>query len=93
MNKLIIKLGSPNSTHDLSHAHQVVDVPWGERWMLYQRLQELGIICDCYADNPLVVELSTPVAAVQMWSVLKQMSSSRQELIDWLNSCWHASTP
>ncbi len=92
MRKSIIILGSINSANFLPHSNQVVDVHWDDRWMLYKRLQELEIICHCSANNPLKVELSTPIAAIQMWSVLKQLSSSREELIDWLNHCWRNST-
>lgn len=67
---------------------QVVEVSWGERWLVYQRLQELQIPCHCGSDRPLRVSLHSPVQAIQLWSAIKQIRGTRQELIRWLESCW-----
>ncbi|MEA5564027.1 MULTISPECIES: Asr1405/Asl0597 family protein [unclassified Anabaena] len=66
----------------------VVEVNWLDRWQIYQRLQELDIPCWCEASQPLKVKISSPVAAIQLWSVIRQFTASRQDLISTLKrSC------
>ncbi|HAC62990.1 MAG TPA: hypothetical protein DCF68_05495, partial [Cyanothece sp. UBA12306] len=67
---------------------QTVSVPWGDRWTVYHRLQELEIPCHCCTNEPLRVELSTPIAVIQLQSVVKQCLASREELLQWLEYCW-----
>ncbi len=67
---------------------QVVAVNWADRWQVYQRLQELGIICCCQTDQPLTVEISNSTAAIQVWSVIRRFIAPRQELISTLEDCW-----
>ncbi|MBD2363178.1 hypothetical protein H6G36_18630 [Anabaena minutissima FACHB-250] len=62
----------------------VVEVNWLDRWQIYQRLQELDVPCWCEANQPLKVEISSPVAAIQLWSVIRQFTASRQDLISTL---------
>jgi hypothetical protein len=59
-----------------------------ERWQVYRRLQELDIACHCGPHKPLKVEIRGAIAAAQIWSVTRQFTASRQELIDWLEHCW-----
>lgn len=66
----------------------LVDVKNTERWSVYYRLQELEIPCHCFTNQPLQVELNSPNAIAQLSSVVKQLTSSRQELIGYLNQCW-----
>ena len=70
---------------------QVVTIDWTERWQVYQRLQELQIPCQCLPNQPLQVNLSSPSAAIQLWSVVRHFTASRQELADWLKHCWQVS--
>lgn len=67
---------------------QIVKVNRGDRWQVYYRLKALDIECTCQTDRPLMVYPNSPQAAVQIWSVTKQFSANRQELIGWLNQCW-----
>jgi len=67
---------------------QVVRVNRADRWIVYQRLQQLGIPCQCFTNKDLKVELTNPTEAIQLWSVVRQIFSSRTELIDWLDTCW-----
>ena len=67
----------------------VVEVNWADRWQVYQRLQELAIPCSCAIDKPLQIQITDAVAAVQLWSVLRQLNTSRQDLVRWLENCWH----
>ena len=67
---------------------QVVNVGWLDRWTVYQRLQELEIPCFCTTNQPLTVEISNPMALVQLWSVIRHVSASRQEMVAVLEKCW-----
>ena len=70
---------------------QIVEVNWAERWQVYQRLQELDILCWCETNQPLTVEISNPTVAVQLWSVMRQFTAVRQDLIWTLEQCWRNS--
>lgn len=67
---------------------QTVTVKNGDRWQVYYRLQELEIPCKCLPHKPLEVEINHPIAGIQLWSVVRNFSASRSELVDWLNDCW-----
>jgi hypothetical protein len=66
----------------------VLGVEWVNRWQVYQRLQELDIPCSCAPNQPLRVEINNPLAVVQIWSVIQQLTASRQDLIFSLEQCW-----
>ena len=68
---------------------QVIEVDWLARWEIYQRLQELEIPCSCSTNQPLTVEVNDPIALVQIWSVIRHCSASRQEMILVLQQCWY----
>ena len=78
-----------NSAKFSPEPRQVVEVPWCDRWLVYHRLQELDIPCFCATHQPLEAQVSSPTAMIQLWSISQQYSASRQELIDWLQICWH----
>lgn len=65
-----------------------VSVNRSERWAIYRRLQELQIPCQCSPNQPLRVQLTHTTTAIQLWSVVKQTTAPRHELISWLNRCW-----
>jgi len=69
-------------------AKLIVKGNWADRWQVYQRLQDLDIPCWCEPNQPLTVEISNPTAAVQLWSVMRQLTAVRQDLILTLNQCW-----
>ncbi|HEY9644336.1 MAG TPA: Asr1405/Asl0597 family protein [Coleofasciculaceae cyanobacterium] len=73
---------------DPSFVGTEVSITRSDRWQAYQRLQDLNIPCVCPADGSLQVNLDTPLAAIQLWSVVKQLTTSRQDLADWLKYCW-----
>ncbi|NET01324.1 MAG: hypothetical protein F6K62_12640 [Sphaerospermopsis sp. SIO1G2] len=70
---------------------QIVEVSWADRWQVYQRLNELDIPCCCETNQPLEVEVTNPQIAVQIWSITRQFTASRQELINRLEDCWNIS--
>lgn len=67
---------------------QIVTVEWSERWQVYHRLKALEIDCSCRINEPLQVAPDSPQQAIQLWSIVKQVTSSRQDLVDWLHQCW-----
>ncbi|MBN3924106.1 Asr1405/Asl0597 family protein [Nostoc sp. NMS4] len=76
---------SYSSEIEINH---LVEVNWADRWQVYQRLEELNIPCSCAANQPLKVEISNPTAAVQLWSVVRRFTASRQDQILTLECCW-----
>ena len=77
-----------NSTDPTAKISQIVEVNPADRWLVYKRLQQLGLSCQCFTNKPLQVELSNTKEAIQLWSVVKQIHSHRLELVDWLDTCW-----
>ncbi len=67
---------------------QVIEVDWLDRWQVYYRLKDLEIPCSCRSNQPLKASPNHTQAVIQLWSVTRQFTSNRQELIDWLNQCW-----
>ena len=72
---------------------QAITVPRQDRWRIRQRLLELAIPAVCSEDGYLRVEVRSSVAALQIRSVLRQFSSHRSELVDWLETCWLQASP
>lgn len=70
-------------------ASVMVEVSWADRWYVYQRLQQLAIPCSCAIDQPLRVQITSTLAAIQLWSISRQLNTSRQELVKWLERCWY----
>jgi hypothetical protein len=59
-----------------------------ERWNVFNRLQELAIPCQCACGQPLRVDVETPTAAIQVWSVTQQLTVPREITLDRLERCW-----
>ena len=66
-----------------------IEVKWAYRWEVYRRLKSLGIDCKCSTNEPLMVNLDSPMTSIQIWSVVKQSNIEREQLIDWLDNCWN----
>lgn len=81
---------NPLSSECLSK--QIIQIARCDRWQLHQRLQELGIQCGHTETGQLWVEVNDPIAMLQIRSVVRQLTSSRQELAYWLESCWQLIT-
>ena len=69
-------------------AGRTVEVNRADRWQVYLRLQQLDIPCVCTTNQPLRVQIQTTAAAVQLWSVVRQLTATRLELAFWLEQCW-----
>ena len=72
----------------LNHSYQEVQIVKSDRWSVYYRLQDLGVSCTCELHQPLRIEITTPLAAIQVWLVVRQETLSRNQLINWLENCW-----
>ncbi len=70
---------------------QVVQIPYWQRWQVWQRLQELSIPAWCLSDGQLHVEIRDGMAAVQLRSVVQQFRAPRPELVAWMEQCWRIS--
>ena len=68
---------------------QVIAIPRGDRWRIHRRLQELRIPCACLKDGSLRVEVNHALALILVRSTVQQFMASRQELVTWLERCWH----
>lgn len=68
---------------------QIVEINWTDRWQVYKRLQELEISSSCKINQPLTVEIANITDIAQLWSVLRQFTASRQDLISHLQHSWH----
>jgi hypothetical protein len=67
---------------------QEIEITWGDRWQVYRRLQELDIPCECGTNQPLRYQIQDITAAIQLWSVVRQLTVPRRELACWLERCW-----
>lgn len=67
---------------------QEIEISWGDRWQVYRRLQELAIPCECGTNQPLRYQIQDVTAAMQLWSVVRQLTVPRRELASWLERCW-----
>ncbi|BAY10395.1 Asr1405/Asl0597 family protein [Calothrix sp. NIES-2098] len=77
----------PSSSNFLGD--RVLQIPLSDRWRIYYRLQELMIPCSCPADGSLRVQVNSLQAEMLVRSTVMQFLASRQELVDWLERCWH----
>lgn len=81
-------LSNPDASEAARH---IISVRWDQRWSIYHRLSGLGIRCWCMPYQPLQVEISSPSVAIQIWSVIREATTSRQEQAAWLGQCWQLS--
>lgn len=68
---------------------EVLEVNAALRWQIFSRLQELNIACECAGYKPLKVDYSNVLDVIQIWSVVKQFSAPKNELVSFLNKCWY----
>ncbi|NET37158.1 MAG: hypothetical protein F6K19_34905 [Cyanothece sp. SIO1E1] len=73
----------PNSLIDAR-----VQIQCEDRWRVYHRLQELDIPCWYAAHQPLQVQVRGAIAAIQIQSVIRQVTMPRWELAQVLERCW-----
>ena len=78
--------------HNLSEIEKnyILGVNWSDRWQVYQRLQLLDIPCWCDTNQPLKVKIENPLAAIQVWCVIRQLTASRQDLVLTLQRSWQS---
>ena len=78
-----------NSSSPNPEIGQLVSIPRSDRWQVYARLQELDIPCTCLGDGSFQATIDTPLAALQLRSVIGQVTFSRRQLVEQLERCWH----
>lgn len=76
---------------ECSESSETIDVARQDRWQVYQRLQELDIACSCTSEQPLQTQIQSATDALQVWSVVQQITAPRQDLVFWLKRCWNVS--
>lgn len=69
-------------------AGQVVEVNRADRWQVHRRLQELSLRSHCGTNQPLIVEIDDVIEGIQLWSVVRQLTAPRRDLVSWLERCW-----
>ena len=74
-----------------SLGEQTLQIPLGNRWQIYHRLQELMINCSCHADGSLRVQVNNLQEAILVRSAVRQFIASRCQLVEWLETCWSQS--
>ncbi|HEY9846864.1 MAG TPA: Asr1405/Asl0597 family protein [Candidatus Caenarcaniphilales bacterium] len=72
-----------------SEVNEFIEINQADRWQVCLRLWELAIPCWCEPGRPLRVQINSATAAAQVWSVVRQLTASRPELVSWLERCWH----
>lgn len=77
-----------NRSSSQIETQQEIEISWGDRWQVYRRLQELAIPCECGTNQPLRYQIKDVTAAIQLWSVVRQLTVPRRELASWLEHCW-----
>lgn len=65
-----------------------ITVSRSERWQICSRLSELDISSNCRQDGGLDVDIHSPTALIQLYSILRLLMAPRQQLIDQLEQCW-----
>ncbi|HEY9668683.1 MAG TPA: Asr1405/Asl0597 family protein [Coleofasciculaceae cyanobacterium] len=80
-----------NSSSSKLEADQIIKINKSERWIVYRRLQELEIPCRCGTNQPLSYQINDVTSAIQVWSVVRQLTVPRRELASWLECCWRIS--
>lgn len=77
-----------NSSSATPKVSQIVEIAAWDRWQVYHRLQQLAVPCECGTNQPLVVQINDVTAAMQLWSVVRQLTAPRHDLVSWLERCW-----
>jgi hypothetical protein len=73
----------------LALGEQFLEVPLSDRSEIFHRLRELMIACSCEPDGSLRVQVNSLKEAVLVQSTVMQFLASREELVEWLESCWY----
>ncbi|MEM0979733.1 MAG: Asr1405/Asl0597 family protein [Cyanobacteria bacterium P01_H01_bin.58] len=58
------------------------------RWDVYFRLQELSVPCKCKFNRPLQVQVDSANTALQLWSLVRAFTSTKQQCTEHLEHCW-----
>ncbi len=78
-----------NASENEKQPSRILTIKWAYRWDVFRRLKSLEIDCQCSTNEPLLVDVYSPTTLIQIWSVVRQFSAERHQLIDWLDDCWY----
>lgn len=70
---------------------QSLQICRSDRWLIHQRLTELGISSVCLPNGDFQVEMTSLTTLLQLRSVLQQLTAPRSQLTGWLERCWQQS--
>ena len=70
--------------------NEMIEIQCTDHWQVYYRLQALEIPCLCSYYQPLKVQISSVATAIQVWSIVQQVTLPRPALVQRLNACWRA---
>jgi hypothetical protein len=84
-------MNTPQSTAQSNMLGSFIQVDPVDRWSIYHRLKELSIPCTCQGGQLLQVQADTANAILIAWSVIRQITCSRQDKVNWLHQCWQTS--
>ncbi|QNP28564.1 Asr1405/Asl0597 family protein [Cylindrospermopsis curvispora] len=73
----------------LALGEQFLEVPLSDRSEILDRLQELMIACNFELDGSLRVQVNSIREAVIVQNTILQFLGSREELVEWLETCWY----
>jgi len=76
----------------ISLGEHIFQIPWGDRWRIYHRLQELMISSTCLSDGSLQVTINSFSEGLLVYSTLMQVMATRSQLVVWLEVCWELRT-
>lgn len=77
-----------NSPNPPLFDQQIIEIARCDRWLLCQRLADLAIPCGFLDDGNVWVTVENFSTALQLRSVVQQLTASRLELIARLEQCW-----
>ena len=79
---------NPSSSKPEASQAIAIEIAFADRWQVYHRLQELAIPCQCGTNQPLSAQIDDVASAIQLWSVVRQLTLPRRNLASWLEHCW-----
>jgi hypothetical protein len=85
-------MNTPQPAAQPSTLGSFIQVDPVDRWSIYHRLKELSIPCHCQGGQLLQVQANTATNMLIAWSVIRQITSSRQDKVSWLHQCWQSTT-
>lgn len=71
------------------YGEQILQIPASDRSYIYHRLQELNITCFSDVHGYLHIQTNNSQEVIIVRTVLMEVFASRDQLVTWLEQCWH----